>query len=110
MTGLSRDTGRLVELDAHLAQSIADILTTPIGTRVIVREYGSDLPRLIDAPINGETQVDLFVATAEALERWEPRYRLTRVEIAAARAGHVDLRLTGEVDGAARQIAVEVAA
>ena len=52
-TGISRtlNTGRLpvLEANAHLNQSIADILTTPIGTRVMRPDYGSNIPRLIDS-------------------------------------------------------------
>lgn len=100
MSGLDRHTTELLTDDAHLAQSIGDILSTPIGTRVMRREYGSDLPLLIDAPINPETMIDLFHATAVALDRWEPRFQLRRVEIVEARSGFVDLRLTGDVRNA----------
>lgn len=110
MTGLSRDSLRPIDFDAHLAQSINDILSTPKGTRVMRRAYGSDLPRLIDAPMNGETVVDLFMATAEAIDRWEPRLKLIRVEISEASAGRMGLTLTGEVAGTDTRIAVEVAA
>lgn len=108
MSGLDRNTGALMTPDAHLAQSIGDILTTPTGTRVMRREYGSDLPKLIDAPLNGETMVDVFAATAEALDRWEPRFRLRRVEVAAAQAGAVMLALYGDVDHGAISLTVEV--
>ena len=104
--GMARTTGAALAGDAHLAQSIADILTTPIGSRVMRREYGSDLPELIDAPINPETVVDLYQATAEALARWEPRLVLERVQVAEARAGHLTLRLEGRVAGAATQLDV----
>jgi len=65
--------------DAHLAQSIADILATPIGTRLMRRDYGSRVPDLIDAPANAATRVQLYAATATALMRWEPRITLKRV-------------------------------
>ena len=99
MSGLNRHTALEIEGDAHLAQSISVILSTPIGSRVLRRDFGSNLPRLIDAPINGETVVDLYLATAEALEKWEPRFQLTRVQIADARSGHVELVLMGRVEG-----------
>jgi hypothetical protein len=86
MIGLDRSTAATLDSDAHLAQSIADILFTPKGTRVMRRAYGSDLPALIDAPINGETIVDLYAAVAEALDLWEPRIRLTRVQLVEAAA------------------------
>lgn len=110
MSGLDRTSGRLMGADAHLAQSISDILSTPTGTRVMRRDYGSDLPQLIDAPINGETLIDVAMACAEALDRWEPRFRLRRVETTAAEAGRVELQLTGEVDHAATTVRVEVTA
>ena len=110
MSGLSSTTARLLPEDQHLAQSINDILATPTGSRVMRREYGSDLPRLIDAPQNGETLVDLFAATAEAIDRWEPRFVLRRVEVAAAQAGKLSLTLTGEVLGLETVLAAEVVA
>ena len=53
MTGMSRFTGEKLDpnSDAHLVQSIGDILTTPLGSRVLRRSYGSELPDLIDQPI-----------------------------------------------------------
>ncbi|MCP3965628.1 MAG: phage baseplate protein, partial [Lentisphaerae bacterium] len=77
MTGIDKTTGRYLSGLDHLKQSITDILTTPIGSRVMRREYGSRLPRLVDAPLNSSTLVDLYSATAEALQRWEPRFKLT---------------------------------
>ena len=81
LIGMDAETGKPLAGDAHLAQSIADILTTPIGTRVMRRDYGSALFELIDAPLNALTRLRLFAATADALRRWEPRLRLTRVKL-----------------------------
>lgn len=81
MIGMSNRTGRAIEGNAHLTQSIADILTTPIGSRVMRREYGSQLPDLIDWPTNDATRLQAYAATAMALLRWEPRIRLSRVQL-----------------------------
>lgn len=81
MIGMNASTGKPLAGDAHLVQSIADILTTPIGTRVMRRDYGSALFELLDAPLNALTRLRLFAATADALRRWEPRIRLTRVAL-----------------------------
>lgn len=81
MTGMSNGTGRTLESRQHLAQSIADVLTTPIGSRVMRREYGSLLPDLIDAPFNDATRLQAYAAVAMALMRWEPRIRLNRVQL-----------------------------
>ena len=79
MNGMHRATGKPLDGTAHLAQSVADILTTPIGSRVMRRDYGSLLPELVDAPANPSTRLALFAATAVALSRWEPRIRIRKV-------------------------------
>lgn len=87
-------TGKHLQGDAHLRQSIADILTTPLGTRVMRRDYGSLLPELLDQPFNGATRVRVYGATAGALMRWEPRLQLTRVQInPASEAGSFALEI-----------------
>ncbi|HWL47108.1 MAG TPA: GPW/gp25 family protein [Sphingomonadaceae bacterium] len=81
MIGMDAATGAPLAGDAHLAQSIGDILSTPIGTRVMRRDYGSALFDLIDAPVNAATRIRMYAATAMALRRWEPRLALRRVAI-----------------------------
>ncbi|QSQ38924.1 GPW/gp25 family protein [Xanthomonas translucens] len=82
MRGMDATTGKWIEGDAHLAQSIAQILTTPLGSRVQRRDFGSLLPELIDQPFNDATRVRLYGATATALQNWEPRLLLKRVTLA----------------------------
>ena len=96
MQGTNAKTGKSLDGIAHLRQSIRDILTTPLGSRVRRQEYGSDLFKLIDAPTNRETLIRLYAATAEALARWEPRFRLESVKASQAEPGRVLLDLTGE--------------
>lgn len=90
MTGLSRTTGRMMDAstDAHVIQSIEDILTTPIGQRIMRPTYGSFLFELIDQPLNPLTRIRVFAATAMALMAWEPRGRLKRVALDLAPAAH----------------------
>ena len=96
MIGTHAATGKRLEGDAHLAQSIADILTTPLGSRVMRREYGSQLADLIDWPLNNATKLQAFAATAMALMRWEPRIRLSSVQLSlGAVAGEAILDLDG---------------
>jgi phage baseplate assembly protein W len=80
MRGTNARTGKILSGLAHLRQSIRDILTTPLGSRVMRRNYGSRLFDLVDNPLNEQTLVELFAATAEALIRWEPRLQVTRVQ------------------------------
>lgn len=96
MAGMSRDTGKALNGFDHLRQSIQDILTTPIGTRVHRRDYGSRIPRLVDRPINNSLIAELVAATAEALDRWEPRLKLEQVKIDSVSAeGQIGLSLVG---------------
>ena len=91
--GVDRGTGEPLDGLAHVKQSVADILTTRKGSRVMRREYGSDLPNLVDNPMTPGFSVDLYAATAEALDLWEPRLRLISIEVAAATPGKVTLNL-----------------
>lgn len=97
MLGMDRLTGAPLDGAAHLAQSIGDILMTPIGSRTMRRDYGSMLFELLDRPVNAATRLLLFSATAIALRRWEPRLRLTRVGLTRAGAdGAVAITIEGE--------------
>ena len=97
MTGMHRNGGTSMRNMSHLSQSIADILTTPLGTRLQRRTYGSLLPDLIDQPDNGATRIAMYAAAASALMRWEPRVRLSRVLITSGpQPGQVTLDLAGE--------------
>lgn len=78
---MHRATGQALAEDDHIRQSIADILTTPLGSRIMRREYGSMLPELIDHPGHHATRLRLQSATVMALTRWEPRIRITAVAI-----------------------------
>lgn len=95
MNGIDANTGRRLSGLDHLRQSIRDILTTPIGSRVMRRDYGSRLYELVDAPLNGETLVDLYAATAEALAIWEPRISVEQVTAAQTAPGKVTLTMSG---------------
>lgn len=79
MIGMNRHTGKPLSGLDHLRQSIDDIIGTPLGTRLGRREYGSNVPELLDQPMNRLTQIQLCAATALALSRQEPRLRLTRI-------------------------------
>lgn len=76
---MDRNTGQALGPGAHLRQSIAEILSTPIGSRVMRRDFGSLLPALIDQPGNAATAARLASAAASALMRWEPRIGLLRI-------------------------------
>ena len=96
MPGMDAATGRPLDGFAHLRQSMRDVLTTRFGTRLGRRTYGSDLLALTDRPLSPATLMEIYAATAAALARWEPRFRLESVQARTVDGGQVVLDLRGE--------------
>ena len=95
MIGLDRRTGQPLSGVAHLKQSIEDILTTPVGSRRMRPEYGSNLRRYVDLPVNEGWKSAVQAEVARALGRWEPRLKLERVLVTAVLNGQITLSLSG---------------
>lgn len=96
MSGMNATTGRALDGVDHIRQSIKDILTTRIGSRVMRRDYGSLLPELIDHPATPANLLRLGAASIMAILRWEPRVRITRTAFAIGIDGSATLELEGE--------------
>jgi phage baseplate assembly protein W len=95
-SGVSSISGGSLSDWDHVQQSIDRILTTPIGSRVMRRDFGSTVPDLVDAKMTRATVLSLYSAAAEAIEAWEPRYRLRSASIVSASAdGTIALTLVG---------------
>lgn len=110
MSGMDRHTGRSLSGWPHIRQSIIDLLSTRVGTRVHRRDYGSAATELIDRPSSAETVLDRFVAIATALDRWEPRVTLRGFRLIAAGAdGNATIEIEVE-DRTGSQLTLEVAA
>jgi hypothetical protein len=92
---MDRRTGQPVAGLGHLRQSIEDILTTTVGSRRMRPEYGCQLRRYIDLPVNEGWKSAVQAEVARALGRWEPRLQLERVRVFAVIDGKIDLQLTG---------------
>lgn len=73
MVGIDAHTGGPLGEIADIVQSIVTIVTTPIGTRVMRRRFGSMLFDLVDSPGTARGVLRLIAATADAIERWETR-------------------------------------
>lgn len=99
MIGMDRRTGQPLSGVAHLRQSIEDILTTPLGSRRMRPEYGSQLRRYVDLPVNEGWKSAVQAEVARALGRWEPRLKLQRVKVVAVLDGQVSLALSGRYLG-----------
>lgn len=97
MTGMNAHTGLSMTEAEHIAQSINDVLTTPLASRVMRRDYGSLLPDLIDWPSNDATRLQAYSAIVTALMRWEPRISLSAVSLSLGeRPGQFFLDLDGQ--------------
>ncbi len=83
MLGMDRNTGKLLSGTDHIRQSIVDILTTPLGTRVMLPEYGSKLFDLVDNPTDPSLAMRIIMESAGAIARWEPRVRIDRINVLA---------------------------
>lgn len=95
--GLDAATGGTVEGWAHVAQSLQDIFTTSFGTRIMRAWYGSFVPNLLGRTITPNEITPWFAAVTSAIAQWEPRYRVTRIEVlAVTRSGELHVRLEGE--------------
>ena len=96
---MDRRTGQPLSGIDHLRQSIEDILTTPLGSRRMRPDYGSQLRRYIDLPVNEGWKSAVQAEVARALGRWEPRLALERVKVVAVLDGQVSLALNGRYLG-----------
>lgn len=90
---MSRDTGRRPTEEDHIRQSIRDILTTPVGSRVMRRAYGSLLPELIDQPANPANRLRLMNATVMAIIKWEARVAVASVTLDSTYDGAATIAL-----------------
>ena len=75
---MNRYNGTVIkDENEHIKQSIADILLTLIGTRILRRDYGSQIPLLLDRPISQTLMLQLASSAVVALTKWEPRIQIT---------------------------------
>lgn len=73
--------GGVMQYQVSVEDSIKRILETPIGSRVMLPEFGSKLHTLIDRKMDESFKLDFYRFTAEAILKWEPRVKLEKVEI-----------------------------
>ncbi|WP_392432817.1 GPW/gp25 family protein [Yersinia sp. HM-2024] len=93
--GMDRHSGLAIGDIDHIRQSISDILTTPQGSRVMRRDYGSLISTLIDQPQNPALRLKMMAAVYGAVMRWEPRVILNAISITTQIDGKMIVDLTG---------------
>lgn len=99
---ISRHNGQRIELIEHIKQSIADILFTPVGSRVMRREYGSMIFKLLDQPFNDATRLQVMAATATAIATWEDRVQLISAKFSQIGNGKFDINLEMQLVGSSQ--------
>ncbi|MCP3940520.1 MAG: phage baseplate protein [Desulfobacteraceae bacterium] len=91
---MNRRTGKAISGIPCLEQSIEDILSTRIGSRIMRKNYGSRIYDFIDAPINQVTTILIYAAIAEALFVWEPRIEILKIQASIKKPGQWTFDLT----------------
>ena len=99
MNGTSRHTGRQITPRERLSQSVGDILTTPLGSRVMRGDYGSLLFDLVDQPANAAGLQRLRAATVDALKKWEPALSVSKVDVTRSEDGVFIIEITDKATG-----------
>ncbi|HAK6115624.1 TPA: baseplate assembly protein [Salmonella enterica] len=84
---LNRHTGKTLTDADHIRQSLQDIISTPVGSRVMRRDYGSLISEIIDMPVNNALPLQLMAAIFDAVTRQEPRVTLTSIQLAPGENG-----------------------
>lgn len=93
---MGRESGKDVTEIQHLIRCLIDLLTTPIGSMPTLREYGCRLHDYIDSPINSALKLDMLAAIFMAIDRWEPRLALEKIDVLAGdEVGQLFLTLQG---------------
>lgn len=91
--GIDRNNGQTIKSLDHLKQSLHDLLTTAIGSRVMRRDYGSVLPFLVDQPMNPRTLMKMRAAIVHCLTKWERRVTPVTIFIKGSMLTGIDITI-----------------
>jgi phage baseplate assembly protein W len=93
--GTHRDTGERLEGLLDVEQATSEVLSTPLRSRPLAPDFGTDLLSLVDRPMSPEGRAITTSLTADAVARWERRIQPDRVHVDANGAGEVTVTLDG---------------
>ena len=94
---MSRETGQPLTEVEHIKQSLADLISTPIGSRVMRRGYGTQLANLLDQPTSEALFLKCYSTIYTAILLWEPRIEISRLYASEVSQGKTVLNLEGTV-------------
>lgn len=81
-------------LEREIIRNIRTILTTPIGTCPLYRDFGIDVS-MVDEPM--DVAKNLYaVAVMEAVEKWEPRVQVQEVTFTPDESGQLKAKVVIE--------------
>ena len=85
LSGISIAPGHveMVEGDASVRQAIFLLLSTTPGERVMRPEYGCELQRVLFSPNDDSTAGLAIHYVKQAIQRWEPRVEIVRLDAVA---------------------------
>lgn len=92
---MSRYTGAEIAELEHIRESLEDIATTPIGSRVMRRNYGTLLFNLIDQPISEALYLRIYSTLYAAYVRWENRIEISQIQVVELNKGQLILDIVG---------------
>lgn len=107
MAGIDAVSGTILDELADIRQSITDIITTPVGTRVMRRDYGSHVFDLIDAPGTDLGAIRMIAAAADAIARWEKRVRMVSARLSVSLDGGATLSIACVVKASGLRITAD---
>lgn len=95
--GMDAATGFRLTGWAHVEQSLREIFLTSFGRRVMREWWGSFVPALLGRNLTVQETAPFFAAVTSAIEQWEPRFRVTQIEIVKITAdGRLHFFIAGE--------------
>lgn len=91
---ISKSTGQIIPSEIErIKQSIQEILLTPLGSRLMRRQFGSDLLKLIDQPLNEVLILRVYAAIYTPLLLWENRISIEQIQVSRLDGGQLEIQL-----------------
>ena len=106
--GMCETTGTLISGLDHVKQSLSRIVLTRLGTRTQRRNFGADILPLISSPGNEATRIKAIAIIAKAILKWEPRVKISDIQITVGFDGVclITLNCSYEGQSLSHQVAV----
>ena len=93
---MNKNNGQLLQtVIESISQSVDDIITTPIGSRTMRREYGSLIFELLDQPINDSLVLKCYSAIYTAVSRWEDRIGISKIVMSSMKDSGIVFDIEG---------------